>query len=172
MSRATEDTFERSPPCAPPVYVPIVRAPQAGRLVVISACPDMLGCWLHWTGEHLLPCAGRAKGCAGCKASHPFRWRGYIGCWLFEADKLAMLEVPALAANECLELAEGYMPDIRGYYIEAYRRREGANGRVCVEFGGQVDRNVAIPQPFDIRAALERIWTGGERREAPKGERS
>lgn len=165
MSGETDLALRRRPPGDGPRFIPIVRAPEQGTLSVVSLSLDLFALDLHWTGRHLLPCTLPGGECIGCDHKQPLKWRGYLGVWFPQSDRLGILELPEAAVRECPELEEGLLPDLRGYHLHVYRRTPNKRGLVIVTFAGQVDRNLELPRPFDVQASLRRVWYGGRRRE-------
>lgn len=168
MTSATEPSWTNRPPPNNGRFIPIVRAPAEGRLKVVSVSLDLVGREVHWNGERTVPCQGGRPLCPLCKDHAPKKWLGYLGCWLPEVDRIAMLEVTAEAVDHCYHFEPGLLGDLRGWEVHAYRVRPSKHSRVVIEFVRQVDEETPVPPPFDVGGALERIWRGGLR-EAPAG---
>lgn len=173
MSNGTDSPlWDRTPPKGTGRYVPIVRAPERGALPLVVVGQDVVGIWVHWSGQHLLPCMGDPNGCRHCREKHGRKWMGYLAVWLEETDRVAILEIPSTAARECPHLERGVLPDLRGWRIVVDRHKPGKRGRIRVQFVRDCLQELPIPPIFDVKPHLMRLWDGGERRETRKEEPS
>lgn len=142
--------------------VPIVRCDATARynLKCLVLSEDVFGVEVHYAGR-TVPCPGADRGCRYCEIDRPTRWVGYVAAtdtvarqkrWLVELTAGVMGEVDAWHKSN---------GTLRGLWAELTRPSHRPTGRLQIELKRlAVVLPEELPKPFDVRAALARIWKG------------
>jgi len=142
-------------------FIPIVR-PRAGETVRgICLCMAMSTCRLHFVDERTVPCRGERRGCPHCKDKLSRIFRGYVGCLLLPSQRLTVFEITTWAAQHCPKLTDKSF-NLRAVRLSLSRPARQPKGRVTAELDQVRIRTEALPEAFDVRKALLRVWSREE----------
>jgi hypothetical protein len=159
-ANADSVAWQDCPPATVTPFVPIL-SPRAGaQLRGLILADKLVGVMTHWLDERTTPCTRPRSTCRGCKDCLKRRWKGYLPVLALGPDRLALFELTPLAASGAGIGDPNNATALRGLYVVLSRRAGQRNGRVAcavsappAEYAG-----VALPAPFDARAALARVW--------------
>lgn len=145
----------------PLIFIMSPRPRETRRAIVLSERP--LGVMTHWWRGRTVRCTDGESECEACgKAAR--RYKSYVAGWCMDTNRYWLVEFTAQAAIDNPKTLGDDGPDLRGLTVILNRKGQGNAGRLLVKFYSDPSRvAAAIPEPFDVQAALERIWTGETR---------
>jgi len=89
------------PPAARP-YLPVLRAPATGSLLVVCLSDRPTVCYTHWAdASGLFPrgrevrCTAERCACPLCQAGRALRWTGWIGALAWPSRRLCAVAITA-----------------------------------------------------------------------------
>jgi len=152
-------TFGDMPPPPPSRQFFPILSPKPGQEVkAIITANRPLSVWKHFVEKCSYPCT-RAADCPYCKARHSPRWMSYVSGLSIITGKAVLIELTAHAYHSCPALKS---PEtmLRGKVITLARRGRAANSPVIakIEEATGTVRTWKLPQPFDVKSSLLRMW--------------
>jgi len=166
---------ESPPPSQTTLKHDLVRCPKTATGPWLITSDRHIGCQLFWMGgrsqphlggEHIGPDGRPVKNCNGCRDDRPHRWNGWL-CVYHEATlKHAILEITV----NCLEPIEEHLRQLgtlRGSRIKLSRQGGRPNGRVTATLTRTELTLTQIPEAFDLRTGLEKLWQAPSKKAAP-----
>lgn len=136
-------------------WVERVRPGATLHLVVLSEA--LWGMDAHWTGSKTIECIGEGKGCRGCVAKNPIRWKGGAHVYDLSRKESYFIELTPGAARRLMAMTSEN-ESLRGLKIDVFRSGRAVNGRLCVELiGGRLDPK-RLPAAQSPEAMLRWLW--------------
>jgi hypothetical protein len=142
-------------------WLPILRPKPRSAVRGLIVCPQLVAAETHWINDHDHPCTRKTGACEGCELHLPIRWNGYLGCWS-EAPESSyfLLAVTREAAHSAKAVLGCPGRSLRGLVVKAIRTGKANNSPVRLEFSRCEMAGNLIPEEFDIKEALLRLWQG------------
>lgn len=116
----------------------------------------------HWVDGQSRPCTKPMTRCYWCSSHYGIRWKGYVGIFDPRDGRVALAEVTLNAYNSCPALRTA--KTLRGGRLKLVRLGVRCNASVKAEFfpyhesfGFALNQ---IPEEFNVREALMRVWLG------------
>jgi len=159
MNQPRPITWSDQPTSRPPM-MKILHAPPDRPLEAIIVNEREVGVFIHWRDDlrRNQPCQGTF---CTCQQKHlPIAWKAYLGCFDVARKKLAIAELTSPAWQEAGLLAiREKRGTLRGLKLSLSRFNRQPQGRVMCKVY-TVDQSIvdALPDQFDVKAELERIW--------------
>lgn len=150
----------------PLIFISSPRVGEKRRSMVLSERP--IGVMTHWFRNRTVRCTKNEGECEACgKAA--LRYKSYMAGWDLDSRKYVLIEFTAQAAIDNPKTLGDDGPSLRGLNVVTSRKGNSNAGRLLVEFFTDPKRDAAsVPEPFDVQAALERIWNGETRVRRPE----
>lgn len=140
-------------------FIPIYSAVPNFTYTLAVVSNELVTVSTHYVHKRTLPCVGEANECEGCQARRQVRVKGYLGCYEKSFDRLVIAELTNEAMTHSnIPLTPG-ASGFRGRAVKLWRIGKGVNGAVRCDFH-DVKEPLELPEEFDVRAALTRIWNG------------
>lgn len=140
-------------------FIPIYSAQPLVTLSVHVVSHKLTTVATHYFHARTIPCVGEANECAGCKCGQGKRVKGYLGAFEPAFSRLCILELTHEGMRTCnVDLFNDNI-DLRGFIASVKRIGKGRNGAMRCEMGG-LQQLQGLPESFDVRAVLCRIWSG------------
>lgn len=143
-------------------FIPIY-SPRPGKGLYLWSLNDCaVTVPTHYVWRRTVPCVGAANACEGCAIKRQLRVKAYLGCYEPEFSRVVMLELTQEAlAYSNVELIKP-KESLRAKYVHCWRLGAAVNGAVRVELA-DTRQAPSLPEAFDVRPALLRIWNGANR---------
>lgn len=142
-------------------WVPIYRTPVDTPLLLTLLDGNLTGVWVHSIKKRDTPCL--RDGCPWkVDGVHmAARWKGYLPAWDEKEARMVLAEITAKAWGDWGRLPEPKIYPGRGHSIWMKRMAKKENAPVRLEFRPKGPVNAEdLPEPFDVKFALSRIWAG------------
>jgi hypothetical protein len=141
--------------------------PQVGvplRLLALANAP--LGVYVHWLqnpkqrgGGRTVPHTTPDDTCPICvEQNQRPRWHGYLACWWEHSSRFVVADLSLHAVQSCPELVPSHPFPLRGCYVTLSRIGKSNNSPVKATVMRSTIAPTDLPEPFDVRAALMRMW--------------
>lgn len=143
-------------------FIPIYSAVPGATFELAIVSDQLVTVVTHYMHRRTFPCVGEANSCEGCAAHRQARVKGYFGCWEKQFNRLVMAELTTEAMSRSNVPLAPRASGFRGRVIKLWRIGKGENGAVRCAFH-DVKEPLELPDEFDVRAALTRIWNGKHR---------
>jgi len=137
-------------------FIPIMSPRPGQQLRCLITSADWQGVYTHFHESRTTPCLGDDLACEGCYRRRAKRWKAYVAGIMAGVGRQCLVELTIGALDSCDELKHS-RGNLRGRYIILWRANMARNAPVrckLEDFRGDLH----IPAPFDIHAALCRIW--------------
>lgn len=141
-----------------PAYIPIVRAPQEGSLLLVGVNNAIEGVYTHFHLGRTVPCFGRDFGCICSTVVLARRWHGYLAAVDPVVMRLVLAEITRDAVRSSKSSFDLTFEDCRGKAFRLYRIGKRSNAPVRLEIAHADSHIAELPAPIHIREALMRIW--------------
>lgn len=157
---------ESPPPSQTTLKHDLIRCPKTATGPWLITSDRHIGCQLFWLGGRSQPHLSGDRidqdgislpNCAGCREDRPHRWNGWLCVYHEQTLKHAILEITV----NCLEPIEEHLRQIgtlRGSRIKLSRQGGRANGRVTATLQRTELTLTQLPEAFDLRSELEKLW--------------
>ena len=150
------DRASELPRTGPEIWVRRLAASEELQLTCSSPCFWLF--WVHWAGDHSLPCFQDHKACPGHRQGLPRRVRGYVYGWVAQYKKYEFLELPPSTVEKTQELL---MPseNLRGKVLR-YKRGNGRKAGIKVSRVGEAtgENFTRLAADRDPAATLVKLW--------------
>lgn len=149
----------------------LIRCPKTATGPWLITSDRHIGCQLYWLGGRSQPHLGGhtigpdgvdRKNCNGCRDDRPHRWNGWLCVYDERTLRHAILEITV----NCLEPIEEHLRQcgtLRGSRIKLSRQGGRANGRVVATLQRTDLTLTQLPEAFELRTELEKLWQAPSR---------
>lgn len=152
--------WDAAPPPDDGSYIEIAPAPCFGCTLLVCISTSVVGVWTHYIDGRTVPCTLPSGSCRCRPEKLAKRWRGYLATWQPREDKRYLVELTADAYRHTnVDLADMTL-ELRGLLINLSRAGRSKRSPVRVNFTTATYALPDLPPEPDVRAALERIWSG------------
>jgi hypothetical protein len=136
-------------------------APRFYRAATRLGIASLVGAETHFMDNRTQPHIEPAQFCEGCHRRIDKRWKGYLGCWDRHVGRLCLAEVTTEAFKTCRGFKE-HANGLRGMALNLSRNGMSRNARCTAKLSMYGTDGPKMPPEFDVKAALERLWFGGD----------
>lgn len=150
---ATLSRQNEVPASGPKIMVRRLKAGQRGNWVLL--CRKIWGCYVHWAGNHSIPCYEPHSSCPGHQQGLPRKWKGYLCAGNQENRRVEFLEFTPTMAEKLLDQIGPGQP-LRGMRVRLERGR-GDNARVAVEVFPRSE-GLDLSEEVDPEPTLRKLW--------------
>lgn len=140
-------------------FIPIYSAQPQVTYSLAIVTDELVLVSTHYVHKRTIPCIGKANDCEGCKGDRQTRVKGYLGCFEPNFDRLVIAELTNEAMTNCNVPMTVGSKGFRERALKLWRIGKGRNGAVRCEVYDPKEE-VELPEEFDVRATLVRIWNG------------
>lgn len=116
---------------------------------------DSMGEYTHYWGGRTSPCL--AVNCRPCEAGNQHRWYCWQAVWDEPTRKIAILEIPYVAATELYNFFDEHRT-LRGWPLELKRRNGKANSTLVYKWGAKRVDAENLPKAPEVEATMRAIW--------------
>jgi hypothetical protein len=132
----------------PTFFTPVTGVLLSGQMLYRALHYD------HASG-HSYPCPGPGR-CEACGAGRPQFLTAWLACCGERTCYRFIMQLSAAAIEDVRGIC-ARQPLLRGLILTTTRQDTRRNAKMRCEFIGRDNRDF-LPEPFDVRAVLERIW--------------
>jgi hypothetical protein len=136
--------------------IPIVRV-KANDVLIFAICsPRVWGYATHWVNNRTLRCTAATGKCPYCNPDFSTRDKGFLLVANTVGQVRGFLELTPLAWTQVQELSVD-LKGLRGKVVQVKREHGTMKGRLLVEYIGEYQGELALPQDRDPEPTLRRI---------------
>jgi len=148
--------FTNEPPADPRgKTLTLCRTPANKPLTAICTSDQIVGCPTHYWHGRTVPCF--QPSCTPCNEGMPWRWHGWVGCYLTRAHQHVLFEMTA-QATEAFKSYRQSNGTLRGALFEATRPSKQANGRLLIRLRSADLSGISLPDEPNVIAILSILW--------------
>ena len=143
----------------------MIRCPATSTGPWLVTCHEVIGVQVFWMQGRSQPHLGEE--CPGCRENKPHRWCGWLAVYDENRMRHCILEISPLCLGTINEFGT-QMGTLRGARILLRRPSGKKNGRIVAELQPSKLGQTQIPEPFDLKNELIRLWDAPGKHRGPK----
>lgn len=149
--------WPRIPPdLADHMQVRIIRTPATGKISGVVTSTESVSRATHFIGNRTIPCPGTDV-CPHCRYGHNYQWHAYLSVFFLKGHGHHIFELTPAGIKQFDDYFALHKT-LRCCAFEATRPQQYPRGRVVIRILKPIDDTPKLPQPFDVKTILCRMW--------------